>query len=266
MSALPFTLEFDAPAGGLNDKDGQGTGFTAVQANKNGDQYQASLIDLDAGAGVLKLTTRGTAAAGGNSGVDNSLVNLLQTDFDGTSDFEVSTKLVGGLGVFSQGYEQGGLSVGPDQDNYVKLVAVYHAGDNGPRLEFAGEYDGAAATDGGRISVGNWSNYNSAELKIVGDVASGVLTAYYRLDNASGFTQVPQTITDAQPASGRPSSPPTARPAWSRSTKRVPRTSPSPTTASPSSGLPPRPARASPRCGRLRGRPTSCATASWPST
>ena len=28
------------------DKDGQGTGFTRLQANKNGDQYNPSLIDL----------------------------------------------------------------------------------------------------------------------------------------------------------------------------------------------------------------------------
>ena len=200
MSALPFTLEFDAAQNGtIADKNGEGTGFTAVQTNKNGDQYQAGLIDLDTTAGVLKLTTRGTSAAGGNSGTDNSLVNLVETDFDGRSDFEVTTKLVGGLGIFAQGYEQGGLSFGPDQDNYVKLVAVYHAFD-GPKLEFADEYSqsGGGTTStvtNGRISVGNWSNINSAELKIVANATAGTLTAFYRLDNNTTWTQVPHTIT-----------------------------------------------------------------------
>ena len=199
MSALPFTLEFNGPvAGTVNDKDGQGTGFTAVQANKNGDQYQASLIDLD--AGVLKLTTRGTAAAGGNAGTDNTLVNALETDFDGRSDFEITTKLVGGLGIFSQGYEQGGLSFGPDQDNYVKLVAIYHASD-GPKLQFVDEYsNGSGGTEStissSGISVGRpWSAVDSAELKIVGNAATGRLTASYRLDADAAWTQVPYTIT-----------------------------------------------------------------------
>ena len=199
MSALPFTLEFDAPvAGTINDKDDQGTGFTSVQQNKNGDQYQASLIDLD--GGVLKLTTRGTAAAGGNSGADNTLVNLLQTDFDGRGDFEVTTTLVGGLGVFAQGYEQGGLSFGPDQDNYIKLVAIYN-NSGGPRLQFVDEYsDGNGGTTtsyptGSSINAGNWADIDSAELKIVGNPATGRLTAYYRLDGAAAFTQVPHTIT-----------------------------------------------------------------------
>ena len=200
MSALPFTLEFDANvANSVNDKNGRGTGFTSVQQNKNADQYQSSLIDLDTAAGVLKLTTRGTAAAGGNSGADNSLVNLLQTDFDGRGDFEVSTKLVGGLGVFAQGYEQGGLSVGPDQDNFAKLVAIYDVA-TGPRLQFVDEYsDGSGGTystiSNGLVNVGNWSSYNTAEFKIVGNAATGRLTAYYRLDNAASFTQVPHTIT-----------------------------------------------------------------------
>ena len=199
MSALPFTLEFDAPvAGTINDKDGQGTGFTSVQQNKNGDHYQAALIDLD--GGVLKLTTRGTAAAGGNSGADNTLVNLLQTDFDGRGDFEVTTTLVGGLGVFAQGYEQGGLSFGPDQDNYIKLVAIYN-NSGGPRLQFVDEYsDGNGGTTtsyptGSSINAGNWADIDSAELKIVGNPATGRLTAYYRLDGAASFTQVPHTIT-----------------------------------------------------------------------
>jgi len=42
------------------DKDGQGTGFTRVQANTAGNQYQPNLLDLDTANGVLNITTTGT--------------------------------------------------------------------------------------------------------------------------------------------------------------------------------------------------------------
>src|SRR5438552_3407745 len=66
IKALPFTNDFNLDAGGLADKDGQGTGFTWVQDNGTHSEYQPSLIDLDTNAGVLKLTSAGNAQAGGN--------------------------------------------------------------------------------------------------------------------------------------------------------------------------------------------------------
>src|SRR4051794_20765577 len=65
VQTLPFSLDFGADKGEITDKDGQGTGFTRVQANTAGNQYNPSLIDLDTTGGVLKLTTSGNGAATG---------------------------------------------------------------------------------------------------------------------------------------------------------------------------------------------------------
>src|SRR6266545_4758280 len=64
IQTLPFLLDFSSDRGEVVDKDGQGTGFTRVQTNKLGTQYQPALIDLDTTAGVLKLTTTGNSTAG----------------------------------------------------------------------------------------------------------------------------------------------------------------------------------------------------------
>lgn len=42
--------------GTVEDKDFEGTGFTTVQSNNNGDQYNPSRINLDTTAGTLTLT------------------------------------------------------------------------------------------------------------------------------------------------------------------------------------------------------------------
>lgn len=51
------TLSFSAPVSTtILDKDGQGTGFTSVQPNAAGNQYDADRIDLDTALGSLKMT------------------------------------------------------------------------------------------------------------------------------------------------------------------------------------------------------------------
>src|SRR5688500_12591390 len=59
VQALPYIVDFNSDRGELHDKDGERTGFTRVQANKNGNEYQSALIDLDTALGVLKLTSTG---------------------------------------------------------------------------------------------------------------------------------------------------------------------------------------------------------------
>jgi len=116
VQTLPFSLDFSSDRGELLDKDGQGTGFTRVQANKNGTQYQANLIDLDTAGGVLKMTTSGTSTSGTNGGTtDNTMVNGLETEFDGTvsTGFEVTARLKGPLGYLNAAYDQGGIFLRP---------------------------------------------------------------------------------------------------------------------------------------------------------
>ena len=200
LATLPFHLDFNASAGGILDGDDQGTGFESVQPNTNGTEYQQSLIDLDTAAGVLSFTTNGTSTSGGNSRDDNTLANALQIAFDGTQTFEVRTKIVGGLSAISEGYEQAGVFFGPDQDNWIKLVAIWHVGDGGPRLEFADEYsDGAGGTtstvNNGRVFVANWSSVSTLDLRLVCNPVTGLVTAHYKLDGAASWSQVPHSIT-----------------------------------------------------------------------
>src|SRR5262245_9212204 len=107
VQSLPFLLDFSSDKGEIADKDGEGTGFTRLQANKNGDQYQASLIDLDTANGVLKLTTQGS---GSSTGTDNTLFNALETQFDGsTTGFTITARLKGPLSYMNATFDQAGI-------------------------------------------------------------------------------------------------------------------------------------------------------------
>src|SRR5437762_962659 len=102
VQSLPFLLDFESDQGEIADKDGQGTGFTRLQANKNGDQYNPSLIDLDTSAGMIKLTTSG---AGSNTGTSNDLFNGLE--FDGsTTGFTITARIKGPLSFMNATFDQ----------------------------------------------------------------------------------------------------------------------------------------------------------------
>ncbi len=102
------------------DKDLEGTGFTSVQTNKNGDQYDSSRINLDTTTGTLALT----ATQGSSAGLTNTLKNALQVGINATQTFTVSTRLKGSPTNLTTSFQQGGLLFGSNQDNYAKLVVV----------------------------------------------------------------------------------------------------------------------------------------------
>jgi len=202
VQAVPFLLDFGSTRGELVDKDGQGTGFTRTQTNSNAAaSYVANLIDLDTGAGVLRLTTTGNASAGGNSGSDNSLVNALETQFDGTtSGFTIEARLKGPLNYLNDPFEQGGIYFGPDQDNFVKLVAIRTA--NGNFLQFRDEQSTATGTTSAlpsgslaqEVPIGSFSSINTLDVRMVGDAASGRVTAFYSV-NGAAFTKITGELT-----------------------------------------------------------------------
>jgi hypothetical protein len=209
VQTLPFALDFSSDRGGLLDKDGSGTGFTRVQENKLGTGYTPSLIDLDTTAGLLRLTTTGTSSAGSNSRADNTLVNALETQFNATTtNWSVTTRLKGPLGFIDQPSEQGGLMFGPDQDNWVKLVAVAQppataGGANRMVLQFVDEqtsggvYTSALTgsnVDGTYTSIDSFASITTLDLRMVGDAATGRITAYYSV-NGGAFVQVTKTLT-----------------------------------------------------------------------
>ncbi|HEV2292878.1 MAG TPA: carbohydrate-binding protein [Tepidisphaeraceae bacterium] len=202
IQPLPFTLDFSADRGELLDTDGQGTGFTRVQANRLGTQYNPALIDLDPAAGVLKITTTGNSAAGGNYNGDNTLVNGLETQFNATtSGFAITTRLKGPLGFIDNPSEQAGIMFGPDQDNYVKLVAV--AQPAGQFIQFIDEqttngvYSHALAgsnLNNTYTDIGPFASINTLDLRLVGDAATGKVTAFYSV-NGAAFVKISAELT-----------------------------------------------------------------------
>ncbi|HMO27074.1 MAG TPA: hypothetical protein PKB10_12480, partial [Tepidisphaeraceae bacterium] len=127
IQALPFRLDFNTSVpNSVLDKDGQGIGLTRVQANGFGNEYQPSLLDIDPNAGVLRVTTTGNSSQGSNSNADNSQVNALETQFNGTtSGFAINARLIGPLGYLNETNEQAGIYFGPDADNYIKLAPAF---------------------------------------------------------------------------------------------------------------------------------------------
>ncbi|HEX8342898.1 MAG TPA: Ig-like domain-containing protein, partial [Tepidisphaeraceae bacterium] len=198
--SLPYRLDFATDvADSVVDKDGQGTGLTRVQNNVNVSDYDASLIDLDTTAGVLKITAAGTAS---NSGPDNALQNLLETQFDGTtSGFSITTRLITPRTYLTAPYQQAGLSFGPDQDNFIKVVALRH--DAGTFLQFKDELGGLASLpdDQTRFNIGSFAGINTLDLRLVGDAATGRVSAFYSI-NGQSFVKVNReyTLNSAQRA------------------------------------------------------------------
>jgi len=193
VQSVPFLLDFSSDKGEIIDKDGQGTGFTRLQANKNGDQYQANLIDLDTNAGTLTLTTQGS---GSNSTTDNNLYNALETQFDGTtSGFSITSRIKGPLTALNAKYNQGGIYFGPDQDNFVKLVAIY--GNSGAVLQFKDELgagNGTLPSGVQNVNIGSFASINTLDLRLVGDPSNGKVSAYYAV-NGGAYTKLSSDLT-----------------------------------------------------------------------
>ncbi|MBC8123799.1 MAG: choice-of-anchor D domain-containing protein, partial [Gemmatimonadaceae bacterium] len=176
-----LVLDFDTTySGTLTDKDGEGTGFTSVQLNKNDgytatNSYNPSLIDVDLAAGTLTSTT----AVGLNANTNNTLVNGLLQTFDGRAGkFVVSTTLRGPLN-FATANQQAGIMLGPEQDNYVKLVATVQS--NGKLgVQYFWEKKAVGATVGSIVSLSNPSALQSLELRLVSDPQAGTVQAAYQ--------------------------------------------------------------------------------------
>lgn len=193
VSSLPFVLNFEKARKGFLDEDGQGTGFGYVQPNKNGDEYLKSNLDLvTSGTGTLRITSSGNSVTGTNFGDENSLRNAVGTQFDATAgSVTISTTLVGPLNYLNQPFEQAGIYFGPDQDNFVKLVAGFNNG--GSHIQFLAETKPGTSlgyplgSGGVVVPISNFSSVNSMVLTLVGSPATGKVQAFYRING--GQTQ-----------------------------------------------------------------------------
>ncbi len=187
---LIYNFNKTYPTDSLKDKDNQTIGFTSVQLNKNdGDtstaSYKPSLLDLDLSTDTLRVTT--DATAGTNGGNDNTLVNGLQTNFDGRAGRAmITTKLLGSLSYLDAGVEQAGVMFGPNDDSYIKLVARALPNGGGTGLEFYFEDEGLGARRGELLPILNPESVQSLELKLLTDPQAGTVRAAYEITRPTG--------------------------------------------------------------------------------
>ncbi|MBC8123608.1 MAG: hypothetical protein H7Y22_17445, partial [Gemmatimonadaceae bacterium] len=184
LAQTPVDLEFSSVVGGtVADKDGEGTGFTSVQPNAAGDQYQPGRINLNPGGGILSLT-----ATQGSNTSSNSLKNGLQLPIDATRPFVVRARLKGPFTNLTSAFQQGGIYLGSNQNNYVKFVIINSSsGTGGLGLQFYQEQNSVGGNVGGgggsQVTGLDWANITSLELFLTGDPATGLISASYRINS-----------------------------------------------------------------------------------
>jgi N-acetylneuraminic acid mutarotase len=170
---LPFTAPVPET---VVDKDGEGTGFTGVQANNAGDQHQPALVDLDPSTGHLKITS----TAGHNSGATNTQLNALEVGFDGTrKDHQTHVRLIGPFTNMTAATQFQGIYMGPDKDNFVKLEVEFRNGQT--HLVLYQELAGTGSLPVTPIPIP--AGASTVDLYLTGDLGGGRLTASYRVDS-----------------------------------------------------------------------------------
>lgn len=173
-----LSLDFSSSRSGtVLDKDGQGTGFTGVQANKVGDQYDPNLIDLDTTAGRLRLTS----TSGTNSRSLNTQKNALELGFDASRrNFRVQARLVGPLTQLTTDFQHQAIFIGPDKDNFLKLEAEHRNGGVSMVLYF--EQGGTGSLPATPVPI-DPAGVATLDLFLTGDLAAGTISASYRLNS-----------------------------------------------------------------------------------
>lgn len=190
--ALPYQLDFNRSVAGVLDKDGTGTGFTWVQPNRDGTELDTSRMDLRIGAGVLRLNSLGT-----NYNADNTLVNALTVRYSASSKpWVISGRINGPIPQIDVDGEQGGIIFGPDQDHYVKLVAIKTGSGQG--LQFLDEQKTKKSyrhtLPQNITAIGSFSSIQSLDLFMSGDPATGIVRALYRI-NGGVVIELPNQLT-----------------------------------------------------------------------
>jgi len=180
--SMPHELHFGADHGGVTDRGGVGTGFTYVDPPAGGGGYVPSR--LATGDGQLRITT-----GPGIAYLDaNSLENALAVGVPSSARvFSVWTEIDApprGSGP----WEQGGIWIGVDQDNYLKLVALSHPRRIG--VEFLGEADGQSEFDRPDSTFARRDvevrdlDRKRVVLVMRADVNAGTVAAFYSVDGA----------------------------------------------------------------------------------
>ena len=128
----PVSFTFDGEAGKLIDKSGVGIGFTAVlpsSAASSTPYYDPANLQVSGGK-LNVLAGKGIATGTSNSGDDGVGVGIAT----GSDAVNLSTTFTLPAGL--SGYAQGGLWLGPDDKNFIKLAVVAN-GTSGRQIQLA---------------------------------------------------------------------------------------------------------------------------------
>jgi hypothetical protein len=197
--SLPLTLGFETSpdAGGIVDRDGEGTGFRLVQESTFG-SYRPELLDVDDGRLALTTTngiqylTRDESTPSGAG--QNALDNGLGVAFDASSARTVITTTILGIdGSLPSQFQQAGLWFGPGEDDYIKLnfIQTAVAGPNGFRVQMVREVSAEAGADDQINPVENLDLAGrDVTLRLQVDPPRGSVSGHYSLDAGATWTDI----------------------------------------------------------------------------
>ncbi|WP_420461393.1 PKD domain-containing protein [Neolewinella sp.] len=197
--ALPFSLEFTGTERGLEDADGELTGFTLVDNHSEArmaedgpatfpdiNGYEPSLLNVTGGNLVL-TASKGIAFRNPNledgSSNNNNQINTLGVGLrDLSQPFDIETTL---LRINTGGNSaQAGIWFGTDEDNFVKLDM-----NNNRQVELRREIDGQSPNTTDFVLANQGAN-NSLQgsdiaLRLRIDPINGTMEAFYRVDGGA---------------------------------------------------------------------------------
>jgi hypothetical protein len=162
------SLQFNAVGTGVN-----GTGFTSVLPTSKGKGLVAGNVTM--GNGQLRLMS----TAGDLWGTRNNQDNALAVSFDTSRDFIMETRLTSFP--FTRNWQNAGLFVGTNEDNYVKLVGGYSGGTS---IQLGSESNSNFVSPA--FAPISSANFTSLDLRLRGSFASKTITAEYRLNSDTG--------------------------------------------------------------------------------
>jgi len=140
------------------------------------------------GDGALSLTTTGDDIYGTSNGVVPNILRSTQVTGD---QWTVETSVSGAL---ESTYQQGGLIAFGDEDNYVKLDAVYGGGDYPVRIELRSEVDGVVEQPEEDL-LPEAADYGTYFLRLTRD--GDTFTGAYSPDGET-WTDLMGSVTNAQ--------------------------------------------------------------------
>jgi hypothetical protein len=193
----PYSLDFEEDHGGIPDGNGVGTGFTYIDHPPGDGGYVPEALEV--ADGLLTIQT--------GSGIQwedaNTLVNGLGVGVASRGEvFTARTTLLDSPRG-RRGYEQAGLWLGSDQDNYVKLVLT--SPPTKFRLEFTMELNGRKAAIH-RAPLPGSGSAKAVSLLLRRDTRRDTIGAWYATDSQAfaelGSFSVPTDFGRAAPRLG----------------------------------------------------------------